>query len=307
MKIEVENLKACLTERDSRIDRLELELFIVKDHCETDYQLLRRKYEDCKLELELLKENEMKLEKNYEYLRKELVRHKNKITKQQETKEIQGEHCPTASTNKGPGGARSYANVVQSPVDAQAQLSVICDSDSDVNNKSSEKHNTEESQSNSCDRNMSVDRPNEDIVCDEIVCSSTELSKQNQVDKGLQIAKKNNHSNQETEPEVGPQSGFIAVERKNTKRIYLGGVKEGVDVEGIKQYINIKGVNPSVVRLLTSKRKGTVAVKINVLSKDFGIVLKKEFWPTNVYVRPWYSVNKWSEKLKEKEKELNDK
>ena len=55
MKIEVENLKACLTERDPRID---------------------------------------------------------KITKQQETKEIQGEHCPTASTNKGSGGERSYANVI---------------------------------------------------------------------------------------------------------------------------------------------------------------------------------------------------
>ena len=70
MKIEVENLKACLTERDSRIDRLESELFIVKDHCKTDYQLLRGKYEDYKLELELLKEK--RKEENLEKFRNDM-------------------------------------------------------------------------------------------------------------------------------------------------------------------------------------------------------------------------------------------
>ena len=70
MKIEVENLKACLTERDSRIDRLESELFIVKDHCKTDYQLLRVKYEDYKLELELLKEK--RKEENLEKFRNDM-------------------------------------------------------------------------------------------------------------------------------------------------------------------------------------------------------------------------------------------
>ena len=91
---------------------------------------------------------------------------------------------------------------------------------------------------------------------------------------------------------------FVGVERKGTGRIYLSGVNEGVDVEKIKEYINRRGVNPLVIRLLPSERKGTVAVKINVLATDFETVLKNKFWPTNVYVRPWLSVNKWSEKRK---------
>ena len=57
-------------------------------------------------------------------------------------------------------------------------------------------------------------------------------------------------------------------------------------------------MNPSVIRLLPSKRKGTVAVKINGFATDFETVLKNEFCPINVYVRPWLSVNKWFEKQK---------
>ena len=94
------------------------------------------------------------------------------------------------------------------------------------------------------------------------------------------------------------ENGFVGVERKSTRRIYLGGVKEGADVEKLKEYINRRGMNLSVIGLLPSKRKGIVAVKINMLAIDFKIVLKNEFWPTNVYVRPWLSVNKWSEKQK---------
>lgn len=61
------------------------------------------------------------------------------------------------------------------------------------------------------------------------------------------------------------------------------------------------GVVPPMVRVITSNRKGTVAVKLSVLIKDSKTVSINEFWPTNVYVRPWLSVDKWSEKLKDRE------
>lgn len=349
MNKEIENLKAHLEDRDSKIDFLEAEIVIVKETHKTDYQLLGGKYDDCKQELDVLKENQTKLEKTHEYLRKEAVQQNNMSSKYKATKETQDKRGPSASRtnndmeimwkqsstignpndfesprrlpnrpginasshkavfNNGPDGTSSYANVVQSSRDdAQVHLNLICNSDSDidVNDKESNERerDTEKSQTSSC----SGDRPNDDII-HETTRSLTESTIRNQLetDKGQQTETYNNHVNHETEHELELESGFIGVKRNNTKRIYLGGVKEGVDAERIKQFINNKGINPSVVRVLTSKRKGTVAVKINVLTKDFETVLKKEFWPTNVYVRPWYSVNKWSEKLKERE--LNSK
>ena len=48
-----------------------------------------------------------------------------------------------------------------------------------------------------------------------------------------------NHNESQTELE----SDFIRIERKTTRRIYLCGVKGGVGVEKIKQYIIMKRVN----------------------------------------------------------------
>ena len=104
-----------------------------------------------------------------------------------------------------------------------------------------------------------------------------------------------------TKENGNPDSDFIGVERITTKRFYLGGVKQGVNTEKIKAYMTERGVVPSVVRVITSNRKGTVAVKFSVLTKDSKAVSINEFWPANVYVRPWLSVDKWSEKLKDRE------
>ena len=49
MTSEVEFLKARLLEKDSKIDLLESEIDTIKGRYKIDYQLLRGKYENCKM------------------------------------------------------------------------------------------------------------------------------------------------------------------------------------------------------------------------------------------------------------------
>ncbi len=77
---------------------------------------------------------------------------------------------------------------------------------------------------------------------------------------------------------------FIGVEWRHIKRVYLGGVKDGVDASTIKNFMQEKSVKPTFVRMIKSKRKGTVAVRINVIASDLNKILETTFWPKNVYM-----------------------
>jgi hypothetical protein len=44
-----------------------------------------------------------------------------------------------------------------------------------------------------------------------------------------------------------------------------------------------KVISPTFVRLFNSKRKGTVAVRINVRNDDFERISENDFWPEYVY------------------------
>ena len=55
-------------------------------------------------------------------------------------------------------------------------------------------------------------------------------------------------------------------------------------------YVMKRNINPTFVRLMQSKRKGTMSVRINVVAKDFDVVKETSFWPDGVYARPWLSL-----------------
>jgi hypothetical protein len=123
----------------------------------------------------------------------------------------------------------------------------------------------------------------------------------------LKLAKGNNSPNKQHSQEVHRDHSatssvndnhdlFVGVEKRRIKRLYLRGVCEGVTDKLISNYINKKGITPTFVRLMKSKRKGTVAVRVNVLSEDFDRALEKDFWPKHVYVREWLSKQKWINK-----------
>ena len=58
------------------------------------------------------------------------------------------------------------------------------------------------------------------------------------------------------------------MERRNRKPLYLGGVKDEVHASSIKEFMQGKGVQPTFVRMMKSRRSGIVAVGINVRASD---------------------------------------
>lgn len=89
---------------------------------------------------------------------------------------------------------------------------------------------------------------------------------------------------------------FVGVERSWIKRVYLGGVKEGTNPNTIKKFMEEKGIRPTFVRMMKSKRKGTVAVRVNVKAADLFEILKQNVWPKKVYARQWLSKTNWGKK-----------
>ena len=57
---------------------------------------------------------------------------------------------------------------------------------------------------------------------------------------------------------------FVGIRKLSIKCDYLGGVKEGVNEEKIRQFMENKGVIPTFIRILKSRRKGTIAIRVNV-------------------------------------------
>ena len=103
-------------------------------------------------------------------------------------------------------------------------------------------------------------------------------------------------NNDQALPNANPNA-FIGMERRYIKRIYLGGVKDGVEAHAIKEFMEKKGVHPTFVRMMKSKRKGTVGVRINVTAADLKVTLESGFWPKNIYAREWLSKERWEKRL----------
>jgi hypothetical protein len=118
----------------------------------------------------------------------------------------------------------------------------------------------------------------------------TDCPKQSEVIRNLSTSENQN------EASLADSKEFIGVERRNTKRLYLGGVKDGVHASTIKEFMQGKGVQPTFVRMMKSRRSGTVAVRINVRAADIKEILEPNFWPKNVYAREWLSKDKWEKR-----------
>ena len=107
-------------------------------------------------------------------------------------------------------------------------------------------------------------------------------------------------NNAQVTPDLNANSkAFIGVERRYIKRIYLGGAKDGVEVHAIKKFTEQKSVYPTFVRMMKSRRKGTVGlgVRINVIAADLKATLETGFWPKNIYAREWLSKERWEKRL----------
>ena len=116
---------------------------------------------------------------------------------------------------------------------------------------------------------ISINPQNEHIAQHSCVTEPRE-SNSNETD-----SKEDNESSEETD--------FVSVQKHKVRHLYLGSVREGVNKQTITNYMQKKGISPTFMRLFKSKRKGTVAARVNVKSVDFKTVSDNEFWPKHDY------------------------
>ena len=265
LRDEISELKSDVCVKQAKIVALESELATFKGNCKSNLEKLDGKFESFKIEVSKHGENIAKYEKNLHKLSKEFE----KLRK--ETKEIvngpltaENQLASTTETVSPESDYNTYAVAVKS--DANLNLNDLSGaSQSDSENKRL--------------RNGSQNLKPSGESCGE-----------NEQNNPIEIQSDSSDVNG-----VGEES-FVGVERKRIKRLYLGGVREGATEKLISDYMNRKGITPTFVRLMKSKRKGTIAVRVNVLNDDFELASMKEFWPMHVYAREWLSKERWLQK-----------
>ena len=79
--------------------------------------------------------------------------------------------------------------------------------------------------------------------------------------------------------DVGTDAGFTGVKRNRvqTKRYFVSEIAENVNKDMILQYLDKKGVNPTLINLFSSKRKGTLSAKLNLRAVDSKRIQEDEF------------------------------
>lgn len=77
--------------------------------------------------------------------------------------------------------------------------------------------------------------------------------------------------------------------RIKTRRFFLSGINEKVSSKQILNYLQDRQIIPTLLRVFTSKQKGTLSAKLNVRDEDSAKVLDKDFWPKYVRCRNWVS------------------
>ena len=79
--------------------------------------------------------------------------------------------------------------------------------------------------------------------------------------------------------EQSETNGFIGVERTRirTKRFFFSGIAENVSAELILAYLSKRNINPTLLRVFPSRRKGTNSAKIYVRTSDVGTLPKDNF------------------------------
>ena len=104
---------------------------------------------------------------------------------------------------------------------------------------------------------------------------------------------------------ISNSDGFIGVKRKraNVKRFFLSGIADTVTTETIVNYLRMKNINPTHLRLFPSRRKGTLSAKLNVLASESLVLTEDGFWPKFVSCKPWLTRGKLDKQRQDKKSE----
>lgn len=171
------------------------------------------------------------------------------------------------------------------------------DSPSQTTQQETGKNNKEQGYSEAVKRAVTNPRSNRQFSR-----SSNQTSEQiSHSDSPVEISE-NTQSSESTGTASNDFSGFKGVERKRDRirRFFLSGISDNSTETQILAYLEKRGVQPTLLKLFPSKRKGTLSAKLNIQSKDCNLIKAAEFWPKYVRCRPWISSSKFEKERKER-------
>lgn len=300
VKEELNDVRSELAEKNARICRLEEELSSVRANCRASKEHLTAKFEGACVEIE----------NTYKAVEKLFVKQKRSKTNIEQLRKVNLNKITAKTKNnskvlpKGTNGTDKTTEKLQSNIAAvinnnEQGFDGIKTPVIDVDGEQSITIHVEPDANDVDSNNSNNSKPAINIKVNECQENNPEINTgackkdMNLINSNLQVNKDDSSSEFVG---VDSSSEFVGVERRRTKRIYLGGVKDCVKSETIKHFMEEKGIYPTFIRTMKSKRKGTVAVRINIKTNDLKTVLESDFWPKNVYAREWLSKVGWEKR-----------
>ena len=265
LKEELNAVQSVIAEKNTKIIALETEISSMRANCRTSKDLFNSKCESICVEMESISAIAKSLSAEHTKLKQNILQINKKKTIQNIEKDCSN---PEIAPSNPIGNSKN--------VKSQSYTNALT-----INNAET-----------APDLNVDENRSNPQIA----LIEPTGNGKDNVNSQSCApVSRKNND---QAPPNLNANSNaFIGVERRYIKRIYLGGVKDGVEAHAIKEFMEQKGVHPTFVRMMKSKRKGTVGVRINVIAADLKVILESGFWPKNIYAREWLSKERWEKRL----------
>ena len=256
---EVSELKLDLLEKQAKIQALETELATLKGNYKSNVEHTRGKFESFEFELNKQTEGQKLHEYNLQKIIKNSNRHR-KVTLKTEKKHSQIQQQLITGNSMSRDMNANKTTPLEKNVNLRSQN---CSEDSDslmyINNSKDS-------------LNQVTHEQDKEIRSNRIGCPPKQ--------QALNTIQKTQKSEiQKDQPNSNTSEEFVGVERNKIKRLYLqlGGVREGVTVQLISEYMEKRGIIPTFVRLMQSKRSGTVAVRVNVNTKDVKQALENDF------------------------------
>jgi hypothetical protein len=81
------------------------------------------------------------------------------------------------------------------------------------------------------------------------------------------------------------------------------GIADTVTAETILNYLQKRNIRPTHLRTFSSRRKGTISAKLNVLALDSSVISENGFWPRFVSCKPWMTREKLGKLFQDKKNE----
>ena len=268
MKQEINELQAALELRDTKIQSLESEISALKSRCKVNQEKMSENLKETVFELDLVKGKLQNFEQSLMKTSKQFEKIKNNLHRETKAEKNRPLGTAVGEINNITINSKSMDKGIESLNYSENANGSIYEADDNNNQNNNAKSKTTITTG-----------------------AANGVNVNSQVADSVDVGQNSEINGVDTDVE------FVGIQRKTVKRIFLGGIKKGVTTQKIVQYMKDRSIEPTFVRLMKSKRKGTTSARVNVYAKDFNIVKESNFWPEGVRARLWLSQVKWQSYL----------